>query len=119
MDGAPSRARPAPIRAFRPDLLIISAGFDAANHDVGNAGVDRADDAFRPSIIQPDDYEEMTARLCRVAASSAPRWYAVGGWLRTPVLRNPAEGAAGHVPGTVWPRASCGTCARSRLVPLA
>ena len=36
-----------PIRAFnRPDLLIISAGFDAANHDVGNAGWIDADDAF-------------------------------------------------------------------------
>jgi acetoin utilization deacetylase AcuC-like enzyme len=30
-----------PLRAFKPELLIISAGFDAANHDVGNQGVDR------------------------------------------------------------------------------
>jgi acetoin utilization deacetylase AcuC-like enzyme len=30
-----------PLRAFNPDLVIISAGFDAANHDVGNQGVNR------------------------------------------------------------------------------
>ena len=36
-----------PLRAFKPDLLIISAGFDAANHDVGNMGVDKTGEASR------------------------------------------------------------------------
>ena len=62
-----------PLRAFKPDLLIISAGFDAANHDVGNVGVDRRGTRAAGINLTPDDYEEMTARLCGVAASSGAR----------------------------------------------
>ena len=86
-----------PIRAFRPDLLIISAGFDAANHDVGNAGVDRRGQRLPGVNLQPDDYEEMTARLCGVAASCGAKVVSVleGGYGH--LSGNPAEGAAGLV----------------------
>ena len=62
-----------PLRAFKPDLLIISAGFDAANHDVGNAGVDKTGKRLAGINLQPDDYEEMTAYLCAAAGSSNAR----------------------------------------------
>ncbi|MDA9099032.1 hypothetical protein N9L76_08875 [bacterium] len=58
------------LRAFKPDLLLISAGFDAANHDVGNMGMDRRGQRNGGVNLTPDDYEEMTARLCSVARSS-------------------------------------------------
>ena len=42
-----------PLRAFKPDLLIISAGFDAANHDVGNMGVDKTGKRLAGINLQP------------------------------------------------------------------
>ena len=56
-----------PLRAFEPDLLILSAGFDAARGDVGNAGVNRRGQRVAGINLSPEDYEEMTARLCGVA----------------------------------------------------
>ena len=44
------------LRAFKPDLLIISAGFDAANHDVGNVGVDRRGRRAGGANLTPEDY---------------------------------------------------------------
>ena len=86
-----------PIRAFRPDLLIISAGFDAANHDVGNAGVDRRGQRLPGADLQPDDYEADDRQIVRgggvVRGQGGER---VGGWLRTPVWES-SGGAAGLV----------------------
>jgi len=74
-----------PLRAFRPDLLIISAGFDGANHDVGNVGVDRRGRRNGGVNLTPEDYEEMTNRLCAVTHS--------GGGKVVSVL----EGGYGHL----------------------
>ena len=84
-----------PLRAFKPDLLIISAGFDAANHDVGNQGHDRRGQRLAGINLQPDDYEEMTAHLCGIAASSGARVVSVleGGY----GYLSGANGAAGLV----------------------
>ncbi len=86
-----------PLRAFKPDLLIISAGFDAANHDVGNMGVDKTGKRLAGINLQPDDYEEMTACLCGAAGSSNARVVSVleGGYGY--LTGDPKEGAAGLV----------------------
>ena len=57
------------IRAFAPNLLIISAGFDAAETDLGNVGVDRRGERKPGVNLLPKDYEEMTARLVEAVES--------------------------------------------------
>ena len=49
-----------PLRAFAPDLLIISAGFDAHAHDALEAGG-----------LHDRDYEWMTSELVRIAEDCA------------------------------------------------
>jgi acetoin utilization deacetylase AcuC-like enzyme len=82
------------LRAFKPDLLIISAGFDAANHDVGNVGVDRRGRRAGGANLTPEDYEEMTNRLCAVASSAGGKVVSVleGGYGH--LVENPADGTA-------------------------
>jgi acetoin utilization deacetylase AcuC-like enzyme len=82
------------LRAFKPDLLIISAGFDAANHDVGNVGVDRRGRRAGGANLTPEDYEEMTNRLCAVACSAGGKVVSVleGGYGH--LVENPADGTA-------------------------
>ena len=50
----------APLRAFAPDLVVISAGFDAHAHDALEAGG-----------LHDRDYEWMTAELVRIAECCA------------------------------------------------
>ena len=57
------------IRAFGPNILIISAGFDAAETDLGNVGVDRRGERKPGVNLTPKDYEEMTARLVEAVES--------------------------------------------------
>ena len=82
------------LRAFKPDLLILSAGFDAANRDVGNVGVDRCGRRAGGADLAPEDYEEMTSRLCAVAASAGGKVVSVleGGYGH--LVENPADGTA-------------------------
>ena len=84
-----------PLRAFEPDLLILSAGFDAARGDVGNAGVNRRGQRVAGINLSPEDYEEMTARLCGVANACGAKVVSVleGGY--GTLAGNPSEGAAG------------------------
>ena len=56
-------------RALAPNLLIMSAGFDAAETDLGNVGVDRRGERKVGVNLQPKDYEEMTARLVEAVES--------------------------------------------------
>ena len=82
------------LRAFKPDLLILSAGFDAANLDVGNVGVDRRGRRAGGANLTPEDYEEMTRRLCAVVASAGGKVVSVleGGYGH--LVENPADGTA-------------------------
>ncbi|KAA0169797.1 hypothetical protein FNF27_06822 [Cafeteria roenbergensis] len=58
------------LRAFGPDLIIISAGFDAGKADVGNTRNDGSADAG--SDLLPEDYMEMTRMVLSVAQQCCP-----------------------------------------------
>ena len=63
----PRRLIPA-LRAFGPELIVISAGFDAAVSDVGNLGVDPKRNTRHQGVnLRPEDYEDMTKSLVNVA----------------------------------------------------
>ena len=54
------------LRAFRPDLILMSTGFDGCRHDVGNKLLGNR----RGTVgldLRPDDFEWVTAQLRRVA----------------------------------------------------
>jgi len=52
------------LRAFNPDLILISAGFDACRGDVGNAK-HMAGGKERPGIdLDPEDYAWTTRKVC-------------------------------------------------------
>ena len=56
------------LRAFGPELIVISAGFDAAAGDVGNLGVDPKRNTRHQGVnLRPEDYEDMTKSLVNVA----------------------------------------------------
>ncbi|GKY98023.1 hypothetical protein MPSEU_000760400 [Mayamaea pseudoterrestris] len=60
-----SRLLPA-LRAFDPDLILISAGFDAAKGDVGNARHEKGGE--RPGLdLEPQDYAWTTRKILEVA----------------------------------------------------
>tara|TARA_B100000795_G_scaffold234508_1_gene193717 strand:- start:355 stop:708 length:354 start_codon:yes stop_codon:yes gene_type:complete len=52
------------LRAFKPDLILLSAGFDAAKGDVGNTKLDTGKGGIDLTI---KDYERMTERFRDVA----------------------------------------------------
>ena len=54
------------VRAFKPDLILLSAGFDAGNHDVGNDRLDTED--TRSGIdLDADDFQWVTQKVMDVA----------------------------------------------------
>lgn len=56
------------LRAFGPELIVVSAGFDAAASDVGNLGVDPKRNTRHQGVnLRPEDYEDMTKSLVNVA----------------------------------------------------
>jgi acetoin utilization deacetylase AcuC-like enzyme len=55
------------LRAFNPDLIILSTGLDAARNDVGNARHERGG-RERPGLdLDPEDYAWTTRQICQVA----------------------------------------------------
>jgi acetoin utilization deacetylase AcuC-like enzyme len=55
-----------PLRAFNPDLILISAGFDGGKNDVGNA---RHDKAWNQGLdLSVGDYFWVTQKIQEVAA---------------------------------------------------
>ena len=55
------------LRAFSPELVIVSAGFDAAASDVGNLGIDPKKNTRHQGVnLRPDDYYDMTKMLLGV-----------------------------------------------------
>ena len=53
------------LRAFRPDLIIVSAGFDAANHDLGNSRI--LTNTMVGFDLECEDYYWVATQLARVA----------------------------------------------------
>lgn len=54
------------LRAFNPDLILISAGFDAARADVGNARHERGGERMGLDL-EPEDYAWTTRKVCEIA----------------------------------------------------
>ena len=84
------------LRAFNPDLILISAGFDAAKGDVGNARHER--DRERMGIdLEPEDYAWTTRKILEIADICCQgRVVSVleGGYGRTP--QSPSENGMPH-----------------------
>ncbi len=53
------------LRAFNPDLIIISIGFDASKGDVGNARHYAGGKEAEGINLEPEDYAWTTSRVCR------------------------------------------------------
>mmetsp|Transcript_20977 Transcript_20977/g.43864 ORF Transcript_20977/g.43864 Transcript_20977/m.43864 type:complete len:1271 (-) Transcript_20977:79-3891(-) len=54
------------LRAFNPDLILISAGFDAAKGDVGNARHERGRERIGLDL-EPEDYAWTTRKILEIA----------------------------------------------------
>jgi len=94
-----SRLLPA-LRAFDPDLILISAGFDACKGDVGNARHERGRERMGLDL-EPEDYAWTTRKILEIADICCQgRVVSVleGGYGRTPVA-SPAAAAAGSSGG--------------------
>ncbi|GAX16962.1 hypothetical protein FisN_5Hh340 [Fistulifera solaris] len=77
------------LRAFNPDLIIISAGFDACKGDVGNARHERGGEKMGLDL-EPEDYAWTTRKILEVADMCCHgRVVSVleGGYGRTPVAK--------------------------------
>lgn len=58
------------LRAFGPDLILISAGFDGGSHDIGNS---RPDGKATPGMdLKPEDFAHITSRILDVSRSCCP-----------------------------------------------
>jgi acetoin utilization deacetylase AcuC-like enzyme len=100
------------LRAFNPDLILISAGFDAARADVGNARHERSGERMGLDL-EPEDYAWTTRKVLEVADICCQgRVVSVleGGYGRSPPngeaaldRSNLAECAARHVHAMVDP----------------
>jgi SHAQKYF class myb-like DNA-binding protein len=55
------------LRAFNPDLILISAGFDAAKGDVGNARHERGGRERMGLDLEPEDYAWTTRKILEIA----------------------------------------------------
>jgi acetoin utilization deacetylase AcuC-like enzyme len=55
------------LRAFNPDLIMISAGFDAARGDVGNARHERGGRERMGIDLEPEDYAWTTRKILEIA----------------------------------------------------
>ena len=55
------------LRAFNPDLILISAGFDAARGDVGNARHERGGRERMGLDLEPEDYAWTTRKVLEIA----------------------------------------------------
>lgn len=55
------------LRAFNPDLILISAGFDACKGDVGNAKHEYAGKERMGLDLEPEDYAWTTRKIMEIA----------------------------------------------------
>ena len=72
------RARPSPqrvlpaLRAFGPDLLLLSSGFDGGLGDIGNSKLDDKEKYHQGLDLSAADFEWATEQLVSVAAICCP-----------------------------------------------
>jgi acetoin utilization deacetylase AcuC-like enzyme len=95
-----SRLLPA-LRAFNPDLILISAGFDAAKGDVGNARHERGRERMGLDL-EPEDYAWTTRKILEIADICCHgRVVSVleGGYGRTPATARIVPGGETEVEG--------------------
>jgi hypothetical protein len=94
------------LRAFGPDLIIISAGFDGGAGDVGNS---KNDGKATPGMnLTPEDFAWITAQLLTVSRMCCPGrvvsvlegGYGQWRWMKAPKAQVPAAGAGGAGAGT-------------------
>jgi acetoin utilization deacetylase AcuC-like enzyme len=98
-----SRLLPA-LRAFNPDLILISAGFDAARGDVGNARHERGRERMGLDL-EPEDYAWTTRKILEIADICCHgRVVSVleGGYGRTPAAPQVAQGQGNALDRTVF-----------------
>jgi acetoin utilization deacetylase AcuC-like enzyme len=79
------------LRAFNPDLILISAGFDAVKGDVGNARHEGIGRERMGLDLEPEDYAWTTRKILEIADICCQgRVVSVleGGYGRTPFLKN-------------------------------
>jgi hypothetical protein len=55
------------LRAFNPDLILISAGFDASKGDVGNAKHEQGSKEKMGMDLEPEDYAWTTRKILEIA----------------------------------------------------
>ena len=97
------------LRAFNPDLILISAGFDAANGDVGNARHERNGQKVGLDL-EPEDYAWTTRKILEIADMCCQgRVVSVleGGYGRTPKAANANPDGARNLDRTMF--AECAT----------
>eukprot|EP00578_Thalassiosira_sp_NH16_P001033 CAMPEP_0181136544 /NCGR_PEP_ID=MMETSP1071-20121207/33233_1 /TAXON_ID=35127 /ORGANISM="Thalassiosira sp., Strain NH16" /LENGTH=1339 /DNA_ID=CAMNT_0023223247 /DNA_START=272 /DNA_END=4292 /DNA_ORIENTATION=- len=90
------------LRAFNPDLIILSTGFDAARGDVGNARHYTNGTEAMGFDLEPEDYAWTARKVCEVADICCDgRVVSVleGGYGRTPPPV-PAPPTSGNEPAT-------------------
>eukprot|EP00548_Thalassiothrix_antarctica_P009026 CAMPEP_0194152770 /NCGR_PEP_ID=MMETSP0152-20130528/53887_1 /TAXON_ID=1049557 /ORGANISM="Thalassiothrix antarctica, Strain L6-D1" /LENGTH=1121 /DNA_ID=CAMNT_0038857549 /DNA_START=103 /DNA_END=3468 /DNA_ORIENTATION=- len=84
------------LRAFNPDLILISAGFDAAKGDVGNARHYPGGKEKMGLDLEPDDYAWTTRKILEVAdicCQGKVVSVLEGGYGRSPIL-TPSKGSS-------------------------
>jgi acetoin utilization deacetylase AcuC-like enzyme len=111
------------LRAFNPNLILISAGFDASSGDVGNARHEK--DRERMGMdLSPDDYAWTTRQILQIADICCQgRVVSVleGGYGRTPLSETTTAAAtaqfetSGAVAATTLDRQIFGECAIRHL----
>ena len=81
------------LRAFNPDLILISAGFDASSGDVGNARHEKDRERMGMDLL-PDDYAWTTRQILQIAdicCSGRVVSILEGGYGRTPLSETTAR----------------------------
>ena len=91
------------LRAFNPDLILISAGFDACRGDVGNAKHEFGAKEKMGIDLEPEDYAWTTRKVMEIADICCQgRVVSVleGGYGRTPTDTSPTPSdGSGNSPG--------------------
>ena len=60
------------LRAFGPDLILLSAGFDGGCGDIGNSKMDVKEKYHQGLDLSPADFEWATAQVLSVASVCCP-----------------------------------------------